>query len=121
MKRVFTEYYVNRDKKTVVCTITTFDDFQTRLWKYGLLDFGGYEPEKMVFKGIAKCHPEDQFDENLGKKIAEYRASKARKAYVNTRLREFTNKTLINLRKLRAYGFMREPHNPIPEARDKQV
>lgn len=121
MNRVFTKYYVNRDKKTVVCTITTFDDFQIRLWKYGLHNFGDYEPEKMVFKGVAKCHPEDQFDENLGKKIAEYRASKARKAYVNTKLKEFIERMTTNVEKLREYGFMREPHNPIPEARDKQA
>ena len=121
MNRVFTKYYVNPDKKTVVCTITTFDDFQTRLWKYGLLDFDGHEPEKMVFKGVAKCHPDDQFDENLGKKIAEYRASKARMAYVNTQLREFIERTTTNIEKVRRYGFMREPHNPIPSVRDEQV
>ena len=35
---------------------------------YALYDY------HVTFKGIAKCAPEDTFDENYGKRLAEYRA-----------------------------------------------
>ena len=46
-------YIVNEEKRTVVCLLTT---------KYG------------VFRGIAKCGPDDKFDEQIGKELARKRA-----------------------------------------------
>ena len=54
-----TKYYVNPEKKTVVCVITIQDDY-----------FG----EIHRFEGKAKCSPEDAFDENIGRQIAQNRA-----------------------------------------------
>jgi hypothetical protein len=54
-----TKYYVNPEKKTVVCVITIQDDY-----------FG----EIHRFEGKAKCSPEDVFDENVGREIAQNRA-----------------------------------------------
>jgi hypothetical protein len=54
-----TKYYVNPEKKTVVCVITIQDDY------YG---------EIHRFEGKAKCSPEDAFDENIGRQIAQNRA-----------------------------------------------
>lgn len=54
-----TKYYVNPEKKTVVCVITIQDDI-----------FG----DLLRFEGKAKCSPEDAFDENIGRQIAQNRA-----------------------------------------------
>ena len=55
-----TKYYVNPEKKTVVCVITILDDcFGVKIHR---------------FEGKAKCSPEDVFDENIGREIAQNRA-----------------------------------------------
>ena len=54
-----TKYYVNPEKKTVVCVITIQDD---------------YFDDLLRFEGKAKCSPEDVFDENIGRQIAQNRA-----------------------------------------------
>lgn len=90
-------YYINRKKKTVVavieCDIGTplyifnrmFDKFESTNGNKNLLDVHFDEPafrntiinERYV--GVAKCHENDVFDEEFGKKLALARA-KAKKA-----------------------------------------
>ena len=53
------QYYVNKEKKTVVCTIT------------GAFNVTG---ESFIFKSKAKCSKDDAFDEVKGRRIAESRA-----------------------------------------------
>lgn len=48
-----TKYFVNEEKRTVVCTLETYEG---------------------KFTGIAKCDPEDMFVKELGMRIANYRA-----------------------------------------------
>jgi hypothetical protein len=52
-----TKYYINKDKGVVVCIITVDGFYQD-----------------LTFVGKASCSPEDEFDENLGKRIANLRA-----------------------------------------------
>lgn len=62
-----TKYFVNTEKKTVVCIITVQDDFLGNVHR---------------FEGKAKCSPEDTFDENIGREIAQNRAFIKMKAYL---------------------------------------
>ena len=61
-----TKYFVNIEKKTVVCVITVQDDFLGNVHR---------------FEGKAKCSPEDIFDENIGREIAQNRAFIRMKAH----------------------------------------
>lgn len=72
------KYHVNKEKQVVACTlyceleftkpeidsIITYDMWRKR---YGRSRY-------FIVSGKAKCHPQDIFDENLGKKIANQRA-----------------------------------------------
>ena len=77
------KYYVNEEKRTVVCTIecSEWDAFDyiegsdivisvpgqsKALYKHGRM------PSKFV--GIAKCAPDDKFDEHIGRLLAFNRA-----------------------------------------------
>ena len=77
------KYYVNEEKRTVVCTIecSEWDAFdyleksdivisvsgpRNTLYKYGKM------PSKFV--GVAKCAPGDKFDEHIGRLLAFNRA-----------------------------------------------
>ena len=67
MAYVTTEYKVNKEKRTVVCIITTYNDVPERLAKYGLGDEDYDEiTEVRIYKGKAKCAPEDTWDETYG-------------------------------------------------------
>ena len=114
---VKTSYVVNKEKRTVVCIIEATDDFIHRAQKYGVplnnyWDF--YEKYKgcKTYKGIAKCAPEDEWDETYGKRLAEYRASKAREKYVNRWIREYSDKVLKSIVDLNKYGRIKTPRYP---------
>lgn len=112
---VNTNYIVNKEKRTVVCIIETRDDVFKRISKYGLLEgwawyekFGG----DRVYKGVAKCAPEDEWDETYGKRLAEYRASKAREKDVNRCIKEYSDKVMKNIVNLNKYGRIKTPRYP---------
>lgn len=52
-----TKYYINKEKGVVVCKITIQDRWT-----------------EITYTGKARCLPEDTFDEELGKRIANTRA-----------------------------------------------
>ena len=118
-----TEYKVNRDKRTVTCIITTTEDFMNKIIKYGFSDvfdrFGftydnwnddSFDIRKYV--GVAKCSPEDEWDEEYGKQLAEYRAMKKRRADINNDLKTFVRRTYKNLDNLMDHGMLKEIHKP---------
>lgn len=112
--RVTTEYVVNKEKRTIVCRITAIDDIPVKLAKYGLADdsYDEYDSDIRVYTGIAKCAPDDEWDELYGKRLAEYRASRARQVDVNNELKNYiigVNRCLDNLSE---FGLMRNPHKP---------
>lgn len=112
--RVTTEYEINEDKRTVVCIITTINDIPYRLAKYGLAD-DIYDEEDLdirIYKGIAKCAPEDEWDALYGKRLAEYRASRARQVDVNNELKAYINGISKCIDNLYDYGLMKHPHKP---------
>ena len=112
--RITTEYKVNKEKGTVVCIITTVNDIPFKLAKYGLADddYNEDEYDIRIYKGIAKCSPEDTWDEAYGKRLAEYRAAKARKIDVNNELMNYINGISKCIKNLYNYGMLKEPHRP---------
>ena len=114
MNRVTTEYKVNKEKRTVVCILTAVNDVPLRLEKYGLADedYDDIDLDIRIYKGVAKCAPEDEWDEVYGKRLAEYRAACARRDDVNGELRAFINGIARCIDNLYDYGLMKDPHRP---------
>ena len=112
-KRVTTKYKVNEEKRTVVCIITTVDEIPYRLGKYDLAD-EQYDDfiDVRVYKGIAYCSPEDEWNEKTGRRLAEYRAQRARQVDVNNEIRKFVRGLSKNLDNLFYNGQMKTPRRP---------
>lgn len=110
---VTTEFIVNEKKRTVVCIITTVDDFITRIEKYGLGDDKYDDMEDVrVYKGIAKCCPQDTWDESYGRKLAEWRAERQRQVDINNEIYDYTWSMRDRLVTLETYGMLKEPTPP---------
>lgn len=110
-RMVRTEYIVNKEKRTVVCRITTVNDAEDRLWKFGLKDcWAG--PVIRTYIGIAKCSPEDEWDEITGKRLAEYRASRKRQIDVNNTLKKEIKRILKATDMLYDHGLLKHPNKP---------
>lgn len=85
-------YYINKDKRTVVCKIIGCCDIALRRldkfaphFDYYYRYIGEYDiPDE--FYGTAKCAPEDEWDEEYGKKLALTRAKQKRGKAVNAML-----------------------------------
>lgn len=60
------KYIVNENKRTVVCLIYTKDEPFVNDYNKGFL----------VFRGIAKCNENDEFNVEFGKELAKKRALK---------------------------------------------
>ena len=110
---VNTEFKVNKDKRTIVCIITTINDIPEKLAKYDLMD-DSYDDitEIREYKGYAYCAPEDKWDETYGKHLAEYRASKLRQSDVNNEIKKFIKGINRCLDNLYDYGLLKNPHFP---------
>lgn len=113
-RMVETKFEINKEKRTVVCIITAINDIPNRLEKYNLADseYDDIALDVRIYKGIAKCAPEDEWDEKYGKRLAEYRASRERQVDVNNELRSYYLQVTKNLDKLATFGLMRDPHKP---------
>lgn len=108
------EYKINEEKRTVVCILTTINDVQRRLNKYGLGDDDLDEIDDIrIYKGVAKCSPEDEWNEVYGMRLAEYRANKMRMADVNNELRKWIKGMVNSVDNLAKYGLIKEP--PLPK------
>ena len=110
---VTTEFIVNEEKRTVVCIITTVDDMADRLAKYGLADDQYDDIEDVrIYKGIAKCCPQDTWDESYGKKLAEWRAARKREVDINNEIYDYIDSMSERLETLEIYGRLKEPTPP---------
>lgn len=66
-------FYVNEEKKTVTCVINT----PRPLWSMKFQTFlrtNCKKPMPSRFVGVARCDPRDEFNEEIGRKIAYYKA-----------------------------------------------
>ena len=110
---VTTEFIVNEEKRTVVCIITTVDDMADKLAKYGLADDQYDDIEDVrIYKGIAKCCPQDTWDESYGKKLAEWRAARKREVDINNEIYDYIDSMSERLETLEIYGRLKEPTPP---------
>lgn len=80
-----TKYYVNKEKRTVVCVIESREYDALDYIEKGLGDINFYDTpmtkknEKNYlmptrFVGVAKCSPQDEFNEETGRTLAFHRA-----------------------------------------------
>ena len=81
---VFSEpkYIVNKEKKTVVCLLKVEPEMSprgTHYWDDSRWYSNKFNTDcmgKFQAKGVAKCSEDDEFNEQLGKRIAESKAKK---------------------------------------------
>jgi len=94
--------------------MTAVNDIPLRLAKYGLVDedYNAINFDFRTYKGIAKCAPGDVWDETYGKRLAEYRAARARQADVNTELKAYINNISKCIDNLYDHGLMKNPRKP---------
>ena len=57
-----------------------------------------------TYIGIAKCAPEDEFDEEYGKRLALTRAKVKRNRAINNTIQKYIHKVAINVKRLATYG-----------------
>lgn len=112
--KVTTEFFIDKDKRTIACVITTRNDVPLRLAKYGLADekYDDEDYDIRIYKGIAKCAPDDEWNAAFGMQLAEYRASRARQTDVNKELRKYIKNITKCVDDLRTYGLLKDPHLP---------
>ena len=86
------KYYVNRDKRTVVCILSGCKWNAThRIAKY-VRNYSYFIDPILKFNiedeyvGIAKCSPEDTWDEDYGQRLAFARARKKRDDAINDQI-----------------------------------
>lgn len=76
------DYYVNEEKRTVACKLTVPPNFvDTELGDILLRNdfyssYCSFDDKQYEYIGVAKCHPEDTFEVDKGKRIAKLKALK---------------------------------------------
>ena len=111
-----TKFHVDKENGVVVCIITMDEDdiIGNRIQKYDLwgVAWDSYRQLSKRFVGVAKCAPEDEFDETYGKRLAEYRACVKRQKYVNKFLRKYIGSIINNIDRLVQYGLLKDVYPP---------
>ena len=115
--RVVTSYIKNEKKRTITCVMTVHNEVPHRLQKYGLQYaedpyYYEFQPDLRIYVGVAKCNPQDEWDERYGRHLAEYRAMIKRYNDVNREIRNYIWKTSEKLDKLYEYGMIKRPKEP---------
>ena len=105
------EFKVYPDKGVVVCRLLNCEDVPIRrIVKYTNSRF---MPNKYlidnVYTGVAKCAPEDTFDEEYGKKVALAKAKRKRGKAINRAIRKYIMDTHRDLSNLTQYGYHELP------------
>ena len=90
-------YIINKEKRTIVCLL---EDCERMLWQdackhFPMIVLGwGYTPDitlEKTYRGVAKCNPNDEWDEELGKKLACDRAYNALRTEYKLKAKKFIN------------------------------
>jgi len=101
-------YIINLEKKTVTCILSDcYDIVENRVFKYRMKDVSLYSAPhiKNEFVGVAKCSPEDVFDEKIGMALALDRAKFARKKAINSAVSETIRQLNGLIDYLNEYGY----------------
>ena len=111
------EFKVFKDKRVVVCKLYGCETIAiSRIGKYTKIScFGRFNNDFIddVYVGVARCAPEDTFDEEYGKKLALARAKAKRGKAANNALYAFINDVKKDLERLEQYGI-----HQIPDTKD---
>ena len=106
------KYYVNRDKRTVVCVLSgcSWNAYNriakyVRNYNYFIDPIGGFRI-KDEYIGIAKCSPEDTWDEDYGRRLAFARARKKRDDAINDQISRALDTLRGAVDKLSKYGYV---------------
>ncbi len=116
--KVTLKFKINQEKKVITCLLTTHNDIYDILKKFHLeslckkYTYDEYLPKKKTYVGIAKCSPEDTWDETFGKQLARYRAERARQVDVNNELKKIIKDAYRYLTNLSIYGMLGTPTKP---------
>ena len=102
------EFKVYPDKGVVVCRLLNCEDVPIRrIAKYMNSRFIPISSKYLiddVFVGIAKCAPEDTFNEECGKEIALAKAKRKRGRAINKAIQKYITDTQRDLDNLKVYG-----------------
>ena len=105
-------YKINKEKRTVVCIINGCEELASdRMYKYARhieqrwLEFS----IKRQYIGIAKCSPEDEWDEEKGKKLALIRAKRKRCRDINKMIYRVIDMMKREIADLEKYGIHKLP------------
>lgn len=93
------KYYVDKEKKKVVCVIPKTEFMAARFieanYNVNIIYFDEKVSDMLImprqFTGIATCHEEDEFDEEMGKLIAYNKARRKLNCSLFKRLNAFAN------------------------------
>lgn len=111
-------FYVNRNDRTVTCVLFGCSNAAINmLEKYSNNFLSGYYSEFAIdysYVGIAKCTPEDEFNEEFGMRLARYRANRKKEGDIKVVMRKFTKK-LRNCADLLDKKAMSSPNPPVNE------
>jgi len=101
-------YIINFEKRTVTCILSDcYDIVENRVFKHRMKDVLLYSAPhiKNEFVGVAKCSPEDVFDEKIGMALALDRAKLARKKAINSAVSETIRQLNGLIDYLNEYGY----------------
>ena len=108
------EYLIIESKGVVVCKLWDCSKIaEDRIEKYMKTKRWCYPRSRYSIEhcyiGIAKCAPEDTFDEDYGKKLALLKAKEKRGKAINNALKLYIRDTRRTLRDLERYGMHSVP------------
>ena len=105
-------YIINEEKRTVVCLIKvqptlTADIVDKYLEASNLNRTCGLDIDFLgeTFRGIAKCHPEDKWDEEVGCELARKRAEKRADRAINNELSAYVKSLRHAADLIEQYGY----------------
>lgn len=118
-----TKFKVDKERGIVTCIMTTTEDFLSRIIRYGfaeafyrlplsLDDLREDDLDVRKYVGVARCNPEDEWDEEYGKQLAEYRAALKRRNDINQEIENFCYRMNCHIDNLWFHGKLREPKHP---------
>lgn len=118
-----TKFKVDKERGIITCIMTTTEDFLSRIIRYGFAeafyrlplsfdDLRESDLDVRKYVGIAKCNPADEWDEEYGKQLAEYRAALKRKNDINQEINNFCYRMNCNIDNLWFHGKLRQPKHP---------
>ena len=109
------EFFVNKKKGTVTCKLHNCEDIALcRIYKYtnSTIDWITRPSRYLVdniYVGVAKCAPDDSFDEEYGKKLALIKAKAKRGKAINNAINKFIKDATKSLERLSENGIHNVP------------